>query len=84
MIKTMKLKYVLFSGLLLSVGFTACTNEDFTEVTTPVNTSEAIALGDNFTIKVGKAGADTKAVFDEDFSPAWEEGDAWVQLGYTW
>lgn len=81
MIKTMKLKYVLFSGLLLSVGFTACTNEDFTEVTTPVNTSEAIALGDNFTIKVGKAGADTKAVFDEDFSPAWEEGD---RLGAAW
>lgn len=79
----MKLKHVLFSGLLLSVGFTACTNEDFTEISAPVNSSDAIALGENFTIKVGK-GAATKAAFDEEkgvYSPYWEEGD---KLGAAW
>lgn len=79
----MKLKHVFFSSLLLSVGFTACTNDDFTEISAPVNTSEAIALGENFTIKVGK-GATTKAAFDEEegvFSPYWEEGD---KLGAAW
>ncbi len=69
----MKLKYVLFSGLLLSVGFTACTNEDFTEVAAPVNTAEGIALGE-VTIKVGN-GADTRAEFGENLRPNWEEGD---------
>lgn len=79
----MKLKHVFFSSLLLSVGFTACTNDDFTEISAPVNTSEAIALGENFTIKVGK-GATTKAAFDEEegvFSPYWEEDD---KLGAAW
>ena len=69
----MKLKYVLFGGLLLSVGFTACTNEDFTEAMGPVSTSEGIALGE-VTIKVGN-GADTKAVLNESYVPTWEEGD---------
>ena len=76
----MKLKYVLFSGLLLSVGFTACTNEDFTEVTAPVNTSEAIALGEGYTITVNN-GAATRAAFDSKYTPSWEEGD---KLGAAW
>lgn len=79
----MKLKHVFFSSLLLSVGFTACTNDDFTEISAPVNTSEAIALGENFTIKVGK-GATTRAAFDKEegaFIPYWEEGD---KLGAAW
>ena len=69
----MKLKYVLFSGLLLSVGFTACTNEDFTETIGSVSTSEGIAL-DGVTLTVGN-GADTKAVLGEDYTPTWVEGD---------
>ncbi len=77
----MKLKHVFFSGLLLSVGFTACTNEDFTEMSAPVNTQEAVALGENYTIRVAKAGADTKAVFNEDLDPVWVEGD---KLGAAW
>ena len=68
----MKLKYVLFSGLLLSVGFTACTNEDFTEAISPVST-DGIAL-DGVTINVGN-GADTKAALGSDYKPTWEEGD---------
>ena len=76
----MKLKYVLFSGLLLSVGFTACTNEDFTEVTAPVNTSEAIALGEGYTITVNN-GAATRAALDDKYAPYWEEGD---KLGAAW
>lgn len=77
----MKLKHVFFSGLLLSVGFTACTNEDFTEMSAPVNTQEAVALGENYTIRVAKTGADTKAVFNEDLDPVWVEGD---KLGAAW
>ena len=71
----MKLKYVLFSGLLLSVGFTACTNEDFTEAISPVST-DGIALGE-ITINVGK-GADTKAIMEDmggDYVPVWKAGD---------
>lgn len=68
----MKLKYVLFSGLLLSVGFTACTNEDFTEAISPVST-EGIAL-DEVTVNVGN-GVDTKAALGSDYKPTWEEGD---------
>ena len=68
----MKLKYVLFSGLLLSVGFTACTNEDFTEAISPVST-DGIAL-DEVTLNVGN-GADTKAALGSDYKPTWEEGD---------
>ena len=68
----MKLKYVLFSGLLLSVGFTACTNEDFTEAISPVST-DGIAL-DEVTVNVGN-GVDTKAVLGSDYKPTWEEGD---------
>ena len=68
----MKLKYVLFSGLLLSVGFTACTNEDFTEAISPVST-DGIAL-DEVTLNVGN-GADTKAALGSDYKPTWDEGD---------
>ena len=68
----MKLKYVLFSGLLLSVGFTACTNEEFTEAISPVST-DGIAL-DGVTINVGN-GAGTKAILGDNYKPTWEEGD---------
>ena len=76
----MKFKYVLLSGLFLSTGFVACTNEELTEISVPVNTSEAIALGENFTIKVNK-GVESRAAFDNVLTPYWEEGD---KLGAAW
>ena len=77
----MKLKYVLFSGLLLSVGFTACTNEDFTEAISPVST-DGIAL-DEVTVNVGN-GVDTKAALGSDYKPTWEEGDLLGAARFHW
>ena len=66
MIQTMKLKYVLLSGLFMSVGFAACTNDDFTEVQTPaVNTEDAISLGEGYTITVANGDADTRAYMED-------------------
>lgn len=83
MIKKMKLKYVLLSGLFIS-AFSACTNEDFTEVSTPVNTGSAIALGEGYTVQIGKDNALTKALFNDQFNPTWEKTDtlgaAWVHM----
>ena len=77
----MKLKYVLFSGLLLSVGFTACTNDDFTEAVAPVNTEDAISLGEGYTITVAKGNADTRAYMEDLQTAVWEETDT---LGAAW
>lgn len=77
----MKFKYVLLSGLFLSTGFVACTNEELVEISTSVNTEEAIALGENYTINVSKVGEQTRAAFNESLSPYWETGD---QLGAAW
>lgn len=83
MIKKMKLKYVLLSGLFIS-AFSACTNEDFTEVSTPVNTGSAIALGEGYTVQIGKDNALTKALFNDQYNPTWEKTDtlgaAWVHM----
>ena len=81
MIKTMKLKYLLASGLFLSTAFVACTNDDFAEISAPVNTDGAIALGEGFTIEVNKGGVDTRAAFDAKYTPYWEKDD---QLGAAW
>lgn len=84
MIQTMKLKHVFFSSLLLSVGFTACTNDELVEVSAPVNTQDAIALGENFSISVVKGAAESRAVFDEALKSQWEKTDtvgaAWVNM----
>lgn len=77
----MKLKYLLASGLFLSTAFVACTNDDFAEISAPVNTDGAIALGEGFTIEVNKGGVDTRAAFDAKYTPYWEEDD---QLGAAW
>ena len=78
----MKLKYVLLSGLFMSVGFAACTNDDFTEVQTPaVNTEDAISLGEGYTITVANGDADTRAYMEDLQTPVWEETD---QLGAAW
>ena len=82
MIQTMKLKYVLLSGLFMSVGFAACTNDDFTEVQTPaVNTEDAISLGEGYTITVANGDADTRAYMEDLQTAVWEETD---QLGAAW
>ena len=81
MIKTMKLKYLLASGLFLSTAFVACTNDDFAEISAPVNTDGAIALGEGFTIEVNKGGVDTRAAFNAEYTPYWEKDD---QLGAAW
>lgn len=84
----MRLKHVLFSGLLLSVGLTACTNDDFTTVQTPeVNTDNAISLGD-VTITGTKGAADTRAFVTDDLKKAmWEKTDtigaAWYDMIYS-
>ena len=78
----MKLKYVLLSGLFMSVGFAACTNDDFTEVQTPaVNTEDAISLGEGYTITVANGDADTRAYMEDLQTAVWEETD---QLGAAW
>lgn len=80
----MKLKHVLFSSLFLSAALVACTNDEFAEVQTPsVNTENAIALGEDVTISGTKfvMGADTKAAFDEGFTPYWENDDV---VGAAW
>lgn len=78
----MKLKYLLASGLFLSTAFVACTNDDFAEISAPVNvnTDDAIALGEGYTINVSK-GVDTRSAFDSKYTPYWEEGD---RLGAAW
>ena len=77
----MKLKYLLASGLFLSTAFVACTNDDFAEISAPANTDDAIALGEGFTINVGKSDAETRAAFNETLNPYWEEGD---KIGAAW
>lgn len=77
----MKLKYLLASGLFLSTAFVACTNDDFAEISAPVNTDGAIALGEGFTIEVNKGGVDTRAAFNAEYTPYWEKDD---QLGAAW
>ena len=81
MIQTMKLKYVLLSGLFMSVGFAACTNDDFTEAVAPVNTEDAISLGEGYTITVANGDADTRAYMEDLQTAVWEETD---QLGAAW
>ena len=79
----MKLKHVLFSGLLLSAGLTACTNEELIDVQTPsVNTEDGIALGEGITIVGTKGNIGTRAEFADDFSKAlWESDDV---IGAAW
>lgn len=82
----MKLKHVFFSSLLLSVGFTACTNEDFTETNIPVNAENAISLGEGFVITGAKYAENpaTKSLFevvDGALMPYWEETDV---IGAAW
>lgn len=82
----MKLKHVFFSSLLLSVGFTACTNEDFTEANIPVNAENAISLGEGFVITGAKYTENpaTKSLFEVvngELKPYWEETDV---IGAAW
>lgn len=80
----MKLKHVLFSGLFLSATLVACTNDEFAEVQMPsVNAENAIALGEDIIISGTKfaVNADTKAAFDEKFTPYWENDDV---VGAAW
>ena len=66
----------------MSVGFAACTNDDFTEVQTPaVNTEDAISLGEGYTITVANGDADTRAYMEDLQTAVWEETD---QLGAAW
>lgn len=82
----MKLKHVFFSSLLLSVGFTACTNEDFTEANIPANAENAISLGEGFVITGAKCTENpaTKSLFEVvngELKPYWEETDV---IGAAW
>lgn len=80
----MKLKHVFLSSLFLSTAFVACTNEDFTEISSPANTKDAIALGEGFTIVGARNGndADTRAIFGEGFKATfWEKKDV---VGAAW
>ncbi len=82
----MRLKHVLFSGLLLSVGFAACTNDEITEVSAPVTTGDAISLGEGYIITGTNYVADptTRSIYDlinGALTPAWEESDV---IGAAW
>lgn len=83
----MRLKHVLFGGLFLTVGFAACTNDDFTEVQNPsVSAENALSLGEGYTITATKAVADpaTKSIFEVAngaLMPYWETTDV---IGAAW
>ncbi len=85
----MKFKHVLFSSLLVSTAFVACTNEDF-EVNGIQNvTKDAISLGENFTISGGfQSETSTKAIYEESLDGSkvavksmWEPND---EIGGAW
>lgn len=76
----MRLKHVLFGGLFLTVGFAACTNDDFTEVQNPsVSAENALSLGEGYTITAASvADPATKSIFevaDGALMPYWESDD---------
>ena len=83
----MRLKHVLFSSLFLSAAFVACTNEELIDVQTPsVNVTDAISLGEGFTISGAKVAVEpgTKSFFEEEatgINTVWEETDI---LGAAW
>lgn len=82
----MKLKHVFFSSLLLSTAFVGCTNDEFAE-NIAADTTEAIALGEGFTIDIANADADaeTRAEFlggySTGYNPVWKAGDI---VGAAW
>jgi len=80
----MNLKQILFGGLLMTVAFTACTNEEILEVNAPSNMDEAVALGEGYAI-VGSKGVESRFVINENdgkFTTTWEKtdmvGGAWI------
>lgn len=83
----MRLKHVLFSSLFLSAAFVACTNEELIDVQTPsVDVTDAISLGEGFTISGAKVAVEpgTKSFFEEEatgINTVWEETDI---LGAAW
>lgn len=79
MIKTMKLKHLFFSSLLLSTAFVACTNEDILE-NPSVDAKDAIALGEGYAVNVSK-GVDSRAAMSSNLTPKWEQED---KLGAAW
>lgn len=84
MIKAMKLKHVLFSSLFLSVGFTACTNDELVDVQAPVvDTENAVSLGEDFTIIATKVanGAASRAYMESLNAAVWEKTDT---IGAAW
>lgn len=81
----MKLKQILFGGLLVAVPFAACTNEDLIDTNVASTPDEALAkavsLGADFSI-VGEKGADTRAYFTSDLrGSVWERTDT---VGGAW
>lgn len=83
MIKAMKLKHVLFSSLFLSVGFTACTNDELVDVQAPVvDTENAVSLGEGYTIIATKAANEASRAYMESLNAAvWEKTDT---IGAAW
>lgn len=85
----MRFKHVLFSGLLLSTAFVACTNEDFETIGTPDYSKDAISLGENLVISGGLAtDLYTKAIYEDEtgagsynIKSKWEPNDS---IGAAW
>lgn len=85
----MKFKHVLFSSLLVSTAFVACTNEDFEVNGIQDVTKDAISLGENFTISGGfQSETSTKAIYEESLDGSkvavksmWEPND---EIGGAW
>lgn len=84
----MKFKHVLFSGLLMSTVFVACTNEEFQENGNQVSMKDAISLGEGFTITGGIMNAQTRAIYQDETSGTavkikslWEPNDS---IGAAW
>lgn len=84
----MKFKHVLFSGLLMSTAFVACTNEEFQESGSQASMKDAISLGEGFTISGGIMNAQTRAIYEDETSGTsvaikslWEPNDL---VGAAW
>lgn len=84
----MKFKHVLFSGLLISTAFVACTNEEFQESGSQASMKDAISLGEGFTISGGIMNAQTRAIYEDETSGTsvaikslWEPNDL---VGAAW
>lgn len=84
----MEFKHILFSSLVLSTTFVACTNEEFLIEDVQNSTKDAVSLGEGFTISGNFAGPASRAIYEEtvdgtkvSIKSKWEPTDS---VGGAW